>query len=124
MKTLIIILAIILAASIIFIVAAPREFDGRKYIGRTWGEISRADRDIHNVSAKGFAIKEQGGVIGNSIQINFSNDEARHVIGTLSKKKIVLFDTTLIADELYISEEKEIRYICFWPFGRIRIQGR
>ncbi|WP_155643676.1 hypothetical protein ACQ4K0_07005 [Burkholderia cepacia] len=124
MKTIIAILAIIIVAPILIVVVASREFDGRKYIGRTWEDISRVDRDIHNVNAKGFAIKETSGIIVNSIQINFSNDEVRHAIGVLSKKKMILFDTELIFDELYVSEEKEIRYVGIWPFGRVRIQAR
>ncbi len=64
MKTIIAILAIIIVAPILIVVVASREFDGRKYIGRTWEDISRVDRDIHNVNAKGFAIKETSGFIG------------------------------------------------------------
>ncbi|WP_205169140.1 hypothetical protein [Burkholderia sp. LMG 13014] len=125
MKIFILLLIATISISIIWVAATPLDFGGREYIGKDWNSISSADKEIHNVSGKGFAFKEKRGFITKSLQIDFCNENEKwRATGVKSTRKIVFFDTTLISDERYADEKSEIRYVGIWPFGRFRLAMR
>lgn len=125
MKIIIFFLIAIISMPIIWVAKNPREFYGREYIGKDWDFISKADGEICNVSGKNFAFKENRGFFTKSLQINFSGDnEKQRATGVKSTRKIIVFDTTLISDEQYVDENREIRYLGIWPFGRFQLSIR